>query len=248
MDTKILEQIGLTKSEINVYFALLELGTSSVGPILKKSKAPNSKIYLILHKLVEKGLVTHTEKQGVKQYNAESPNRILDYIESKKQELEKEKGKIEKIIPQMLQKQKKVSENTAKVFEGRQGLKSAYDDIIETLKPKSEMLFFSLGEEDLSQKWIQNFFDDFAKQRTKKHIKAKGIYPTSLKNLKSLGTNKKQLRESKYIDVALATGVVIYDSKVLLLDWKDLIAYMICSREISDKYKKTFKRLWATHK
>ena len=38
MDNTILEQIGLTKSEINVYLALLELGSSSTGKIVDKSK------------------------------------------------------------------------------------------------------------------------------------------------------------------------------------------------------------------
>jgi len=61
MDTEILSQIGLTNSEIKVYFALLELDTSTVGPIYEKAKVPDSKIYLILEKLKEKvlcGMIT----------------------------------------------------------------------------------------------------------------------------------------------------------------------------------------------
>jgi len=37
MDTQILQDIGLTKNEINVYLALLELGKSSAGKVLEKS-------------------------------------------------------------------------------------------------------------------------------------------------------------------------------------------------------------------
>jgi len=146
MNTAILEQIGLTKSEIKAYFALLELGTSSVGAILSKSKVPNSKVYIILNRLINKGLVTFSEKSNVKYYNAESPNRILDYIESKKEELNKEKEEMQKILPLMLKKQEKISENTAKVFEGRRGMISAYEDVIESLKPNEEMLYFSIDQ------------------------------------------------------------------------------------------------------
>ena len=37
MDIKILEELGFSKGEVKVYFALLELGESSIGPVAKKS-------------------------------------------------------------------------------------------------------------------------------------------------------------------------------------------------------------------
>ena len=42
METQILEDLGLTKAEIKVYIALLELGNSSAGAILDKSKLQKS--------------------------------------------------------------------------------------------------------------------------------------------------------------------------------------------------------------
>ena len=45
MDLQLLRNIGLTDSEIKVYFALLELGSSSKGPIVNESKVASSKIY-----------------------------------------------------------------------------------------------------------------------------------------------------------------------------------------------------------
>lgn len=244
MDTAILEQIGLTKSEIKVYFALLELGNSSVGPILAKSKVPTSKVYIILNRLISKGLVTFTEKRNIKYYNAESPNRLLDYIESKKEELSKEKQELQKLLPLMLQKQKKVSGNTAKIFEGRRGIISAYDDIIDTLKSGEEMIYFSLGQENLNEKWVQNFFKEFAEKRREKNILSRGVYPTKLKKIIQNAFKKHPLHKVKYFDYVLPTGVVIYNSKVLLLDWNNLIVFMICSYEVSNSYRKMFEDFW----
>ena len=48
-----LEQIGLTKSEIKVYFALLKMGASTTGPIINESRTANSKVYEVLEKLNE---------------------------------------------------------------------------------------------------------------------------------------------------------------------------------------------------
>ncbi|GAG26288.1 unnamed protein product, partial [marine sediment metagenome] len=47
MDTKILEEIGLTQGEIKTYLALLKLGSSSTGPIAKESQVSRSKLYSI---------------------------------------------------------------------------------------------------------------------------------------------------------------------------------------------------------
>ncbi|MBI2665760.1 hypothetical protein HYX12_04015 [Candidatus Woesearchaeota archaeon] len=50
MDIDLLRNIGLTDSEIKVYLALLELGSSTKGPIVDKSRVASSKIYELLEK------------------------------------------------------------------------------------------------------------------------------------------------------------------------------------------------------
>jgi len=57
MDLDILEDLGLTSTEIKVYLTLLEMGSSNAGIILQKSKLPNSTIHRDLNSLIEKGLV-----------------------------------------------------------------------------------------------------------------------------------------------------------------------------------------------
>ena len=37
MDITILEDLGLTNAEIKIYLALLELGSTTAGPIIEKS-------------------------------------------------------------------------------------------------------------------------------------------------------------------------------------------------------------------
>ena len=62
METKeisdILGGIGLTETEVKVYLALNELGTSTISPIVKKANISNSKIYIILEKLIKKMTAT----------------------------------------------------------------------------------------------------------------------------------------------------------------------------------------------
>ena len=83
MDTKPLEEIGLTKSEIKVYLALLKLGQTTAGPIVDEAKVTRSKIYDILERLKNKGLVSHIIKESTKYFSATSPTNIIEYLNKK---------------------------------------------------------------------------------------------------------------------------------------------------------------------
>src|SRR3989338_3370224 len=86
MDTSILKEIGLTDSEIKVYLALLELGSSTAGPIVEKSGVASSKIYEVLEKLMQKGLASFVIASGTKHFEAASPRRVEDYIREKQRD------------------------------------------------------------------------------------------------------------------------------------------------------------------
>ncbi len=64
METAILEDIGLTSSEIKIYLALLELGIGTAGPIMRKTGLQNSVVHATLPKLVEKGFISFVKKGG----------------------------------------------------------------------------------------------------------------------------------------------------------------------------------------
>ena len=119
MDTEILEQIGLSKNEIKVYFALLELDQSSATPIVRKAKIPNSKIYPTLDKLIQKGLVSSVIKNNVKYFQASNPEHLIDFIKQKEKQLFEQENKIKDLIPQIELNRKLAQEKQeAKIYEG----------------------------------------------------------------------------------------------------------------------------------
>ena len=58
MEREILREIGLTDSETKVYLALLELGDSTRGEIVNTAGIAGSKLYEIIDKLQDRGLVS----------------------------------------------------------------------------------------------------------------------------------------------------------------------------------------------
>src|SRR3989344_1689503 len=99
MDPKLLEGIGLTEAEIRVYLSLVELGSTKTGILSTKSKVSYSKIYTILYRLEEKGIVGHIVKGKVKYFKALSPSTLLRYVAERSEKLENQKNEIERNLP-----------------------------------------------------------------------------------------------------------------------------------------------------
>ena len=74
-----LQKIGLTDGEAKVYLALTEIGSSTVGPIVKKANVAYSNVYDILNRLIEKGIVSFILRNKTKYFQAASPRNLMDW-------------------------------------------------------------------------------------------------------------------------------------------------------------------------
>jgi sugar-specific transcriptional regulator TrmB len=94
-----LKQLGLTEGEARVYFSLLTLGSTKIGPIVNESHISRSKVYDVLERLTTKGLVSHITVGQVRHYNAVEPYRLLDYIAKKEEQIRSQREIIDDMIP-----------------------------------------------------------------------------------------------------------------------------------------------------
>jgi len=239
-----LKSIGLTQGEISVYLSLLELGSSSVGNIIKKSRVSGSKVYEVLDRLMIKGLTSNVEKNGIKYFEASDPNKIMDYLNDKKIRIEEEKSEISKIIPQLILKRKHAPESKVKVFTGFEGLKTANEDIIRNLKKGEEWLSMGLTEQPKS--W-EIYFNKKQIERSNKGIIIKHLINEKYRMLQ---TERKNLpyTEFKFLpkNFEMPTSTDIYQNKVMImiLLQEDPMAIIIESKAVADSFRKYFYALW----
>jgi len=118
-----LRKLGLSEKEVRVYLAGLELGPSSVQKIAKKAKITRPTTYEIIKTLEEKGLFTETKQKKKRLFVAQSPERILGVMRIQKREIEEKEREFIRIIAALESKYSKEKEG-AKVFKGREGLKT----------------------------------------------------------------------------------------------------------------------------
>ncbi|PIN75089.1 hypothetical protein COV18_05020 [Candidatus Woesearchaeota archaeon CG10_big_fil_rev_8_21_14_0_10_37_12] len=244
MINQALQRIGLTDGEIKVYLALLELGSTSTGKLTKKSGISGSKVYEVLDRLMNKGLASFIIKNGVKYFEATRPERLLDYLDEKESEIEKEKEEVQKILPQLLLKQKSAQESVAKIFTGWEGIKTANEDIIQTLKKGEEWLSMGLTEQPKS--W-ELYFTKRQETRSKKGIKLKHLLN---EKYKALYKERKKLPYSEYRflpkSFEMPTSTEIYKDKVLILILakESPMAIMIKNKAVAESFRKYFYALW----
>ena len=138
MENEALRKIGLTEGEVKVYTALLELGPSASGPIIKDSGVSSSKVYPILNRLISMGLVSYITRGSRRVFQTTSPTKIFELLEKRKAEIEEQKRGIEKILPALLKRHKsRAQKHEATIYEGYRGVRTFYNSLLNSLKKPS---------------------------------------------------------------------------------------------------------------
>src|SRR3990167_5828378 len=86
MDLAKLEELGFTHNEALTYTALLGIGETTTGAIVKKTGLHRVLIYDALESLIRKGLASYVIKENIKYFQAADPQRLLDFIQEKEEQ------------------------------------------------------------------------------------------------------------------------------------------------------------------
>ena len=126
-------------------------------------------------------------------------------------------------------------------YKGKKGLKTVFEDQIET---KKEILI--LGASSLAYEVLQFYFKWFDKRRKENKIKTKIIFNKTNKKLKI------PLAEIRYLPQKYTSplAINIYGDKVAIILWskENPLAIVIKNKEISEGYRKYFEVMWKTAK
>ena len=112
MDIIDLRKLGLTEGEVKIYSALLDLGETTRTELAKKSGISPSKIYDVCNRLAGKGVINLVKKDGKIHFTAASPNRMIDFLDNKEDEIKNERDVLQKLLPDLLLKYNKTKDIT----------------------------------------------------------------------------------------------------------------------------------------
>jgi len=238
-EIEILEQLGLSEAEAKVYLALLELGSTLAGAVIKKTGLHRGTTYQILQRLKEKGLVSSIIK-GKKQYfQAAEPERLMDVLKEKQQSLQE-------ILPNLKAKSEASKEKQEiAVYYGTKGIRSVLDKMLEELRKKGE--YYDFGVSGLFREVMKEYWDIWQKQKKKYKIKSYVIFNKEIKK-KNPELLKDYYGEARFHpkEYSSITDTIIYRDNVILFIWtaKPPIAVVIKNKDNADSYKNQFKLMW----
>lgn len=240
-----LEEIGLKKQEIKVYFELLKIQEGQTGKICLKTGIPSSNIYRILETLFEKGLISYRMQNNIRIYTANSPQALDEVFKNKKKELEKKESKLKEAIKSL----KKIKIQTPpqsryKYYEGLTGIKSMWHEINERMQTKQVARYYTCKKD--SYKNLVGFYTQHHKIREQKKIRAMMILPFEEKELHKM----RKLIQIKYLDLnnEAEWGVIGDFYYTQYIQAKKPRAFLIEDKTFAQTYKQTFDQLWAVAK
>ncbi|MCA9485880.1 MAG: hypothetical protein KC506_03485 [Nanoarchaeota archaeon] len=236
MNLQKIEELGLSKNEAKVYWALLETGETKTGPIVKKTEMHRVLIYDALESLIKKGLASYVTKENIKYFRASNPERILDFLKEKEE-------KAKAMIPELENiREKNLSKQSAEIYEGIIGLKSAMNNMLKELTSKDHHYVFASGNMAGA---VGDYYYIYQKEKKRKKILTKVIYDVSFKPHQDI------------IDVTYGTirffplgpfptDTWIYKDKVLIVTYtaNPPIAVLLTSQETANSYKIIFEGYW----
>jgi sugar-specific transcriptional regulator TrmB len=244
-----LEGVGLTKNEVKVYLALLELGQVTSSKIIKKVGVNSSKVYESLERLLRKGFVSYSIIKNKKNWKAESLENIKDFLKDKKTEFEEREREVLRILPSLEAKRDTLKESSRYlVFEGIAGIKTAREKALKVLK-KGETLHVILSsypkEENLEAYWM-----DFQKRRARKGIICKYVINRDIQEIVKKRENL-PLTEIRYVnsEILSPTWIEIYNGYVGIgVLGKEPSFFLIRNKEVVQGFLNYFGFLWKTGK
>lgn len=235
-----LHKIGLTKGESEIYELLIKTGQTKAGILIKQANLASSKVYDVLQKMINKGLVSFVEINGIKNYQATSPKRLIDFLENKKLEINDAQEEIINLIP-LIEKQRDLEKefSNTRMYFGIQGAKIALQELAE--ESRKEGINYGYGTQD-------NPFIELIPHDLNRFFKEEKEYGFETHLIFAQGKKQKQPNARiRYLPPEFISPVrtMIAGNKIFLVDFiKPITTIIIENKQISNSYKEHFKILW----
>ncbi|HEY4515142.1 MAG TPA: helix-turn-helix domain-containing protein [Candidatus Paceibacterota bacterium] len=134
MYQSVLSSLGLSEHEEAIYTALVQIGQSSITEIANKTGKHRPLVYRVLATLLRKGLVNIVPKGRSKRYVAVHPSKLREMLTTLSTRLDRTIPELERAY------EIRGARPLVRFLEGKEGIKSVFQDVVDTLK-KGEVFY-----------------------------------------------------------------------------------------------------------
>jgi len=237
-----LQNIGLDGKEAKIYLASLQLGPAAIQDLSKASGIKRSTVYEVIDTLIDKALITVSQKGKRKVFTAQEPDNLLLFLKQRENILAE-------IMPDLEALKNTAAKKPAiRIFEGQKGLEQIYEDMI---KKQGEILVLAAPREKIA-KGMMDFLHDWRHRRYAAKVPVRRI------NINETGDKNNDYRQFelpekieviKYLpkeNYPFTVGIYIYRQKVAFISFseQEMVGIIIRSPEINATMKMIFEMFW----
>lgn len=235
----VLRGLGMTHNEIEIYLVLLNGRDMGVNKIASESCLHRQVCYDALDRLVDKGFVTYAVKSGKKLFKALEPEKILDYLEGKKQE-------VESVLPKltgMFMKEK--GETDVDLLKGKNVIRSMYNDILRTLSETGDTMCAMGIDENKFLAFDEDTIRGYILKMTRSNFREKLLTKKGTAFFFEGTQSEYRLLPRKAFSANPTTHM--YGTKTAIIIWGNPVYGVIIDNEqVTETNRRFFRMLWNT--
>lgn len=233
----LLQRLGLSDTERDIYKYLFQHGASSVAAIAKALALHRPHLYRMLEALRTRGLVSTTLEGKRKRFVAAPPERVNELFAVLAREMDE-------ALPALVREYRKTKDEPVITHhQGRLGVTGIFADLVESTK-RGETFYRYSSEKDLAH--TNSYLPrDYRKKRDEKKLERFVITAPRI----GKGKKARMERAMKYIPEGFDLFdqdviELIYAHKVAFIDLNTESGFVIESAPLADFHKKLFRLLY----
>lgn len=242
LSVRTLELLGLKPKDLDVYQALLRLGSAPLRRVAEEAGLNRGTTYDTLKRLMDVGLASHVDAKQHRYFTSEDPSRLRGVATRREVALQEAREDVLSAIPVLQQLALHAEHRPAvRYFEGESGIKDILHDVLDSAErseSKSYAVYSSAGLRDL----IAASWPTFKQMRIKRGISCKAIAIGS--GGETVGLDERRWLSS---DAASPTYIFIYPGKTayVAVDGRGhLFGVVIEDMAVTSTQQHIFDQLW----
>lgn len=217
-----LAKIGLSEEEARIYLACLEINGGPVSTIARKAGVHRVSCYHTLEKLLRKQLLSQYNKNGIRCFAPESPERLLELMQEKMNLAKGLLPELKSMVSRLAFKPK------IRFYEGRDGVERVFTESLEvgclprrSSEQSEERRREILGYTNLKDvtEFFPGFFRDYTHEKLKRKIKTRYLSPTTVESVKVMEPFLPKNYDRNLIEILLVNkDQFLFENEVLIFD------------------------------
>jgi len=243
-----LSKLGLNKTEIAIYLALLPIGTAPASVLAYRLGIQRITARRACLQLVNKGLFSSKKKDNTYIFTVEAPEKISYLAENEKRQAEEKIEQANRIIgPLKAMFNPETLLPKVRFYNNAEGIKKAYEDTLKENKPIYAFENLEVIEGEVKDYLLKSYVPC----RVAKNIFATVIAPNNKAHIEDRKTEEKRLRKTRLLTqkfLPMNLEIIMYGEKTAFMSYRkdEMFATILDSPAINESMKALFDYCWET--